>query len=155
MQINQDWLELIKLFIKNKVQFVVVGGHAVSVYGFPRYTEDLDLFIESSTENACKILATLKEFFGKDMGFSEEQFIAPEKITMIGSPPFRIDIITSIAGITFKEVDLNKSYFSFGGINTPFIGIDDLLRNKKDAGRPKDLGDREELLKRKKYSKNK
>ena len=82
IQFSTDWEELLSLFLKHEVKFVIVGGHAVAAYGAPRYTEDLDIFIERSELNATKIISALRDFFSSDVGLTSEQFILPNKVTI-------------------------------------------------------------------------
>jgi predicted nucleotidyltransferase len=145
MEIYKDWIELVSILLDHGVRFLIIGGHAVSAHGYPRSTEDLDLFIEMSADNADRILASLNVFFGADLGFERETFVLPDKVQMIGEVPYRVDILTTIAGVQFEEAYSRRRTLPFGSVSAPYIGIDELIKNKKAAGRPKDLGDAGEL----------
>ena len=146
VEIHQDWIDLLAAMLQKQVRFLIVGGHAVSVHGHPRYTEDLDIFVEMSESNADRILQALESFFGADVGFKKESFTKPDKVVMIGEIPHRVDLLTTIAGVSFEEAYPRRKDLPFDKISVPFIGIEDLLKNKKAAGRPKDLGDFGELM---------
>lgn len=92
----------------------------------------------------------MTEFLGDNESFAIDNFSKPDKVTMLGVPPFRIDILTTIAGVSFESTFSNHEVFTFGGLQLPFIGYEDLISNKKAAGRPKDLGDIAELAQRRK-----
>jgi len=141
IQINDDWSSLLRLFLKSHVEFLVVGGIAVSAYGYSRYTKDLDLWVRPSPSNAEKIIKALGEFFESDIGFREEQFSEPGLLTKIGKEPFRVDIITSISGVDFESAIANHSLFQLGVKDVPFIGLKDLITAKEQSGRPQDLAD--------------
>jgi hypothetical protein len=134
--------------------FVVVGAHAMAVHGVPRATGDLDIWVRPDRENAPKVLRALVEFGAplKAMNVQEEDLTKPGTVYQIGLPPRRIDIITEIDGVDFEEAWQSKVISQVAGLAVPFLGWDVLLRNKKAAGRPKDLADLE-LLKKKKPQK--
>ena len=140
-----DWIEFIEAMLYEQVRFMVIGGHAVSAHGHPRYTEDLDLFVEMSDDNAERILRSLERFFGANIGFKKDDFTTPDKVVMIGEVPYRVDLLTTIAGVSFEDAYAQRKNLPFGKITAPFICVEDLLKNKKAAGRPKDLGDVGEL----------
>ena len=141
IQFSTDWEELLSLFLKHEVKFVIVGGHAVAAYGAPRYTEDLDIFIERSELNATKIISSLRDFFSSDVGLTSEQFTLPNKVTMLGNKPFRVDILTSIDGVEFLNVFTEAESYRMGGNLVNVISKKHLILNKKKSGREKDLLD--------------
>lgn len=145
-ELYSDWIEFVEAMLHEQVRFMIIDGHAVSAHGHPRYTEDLDLFVEMSDDNADRILRALVRFFGTNVGFKKEDFITPDKVVMIGEVPYRVDLLTTIAGVSFEDAFPQRKNLPFGGITAPFIGVDDLLTNKKAAGRPKDIGDVGELM---------
>ena len=145
-EIHRDWIDLLTAMLQEQVRFLIVGGHAVSVHGHPRYTEDLPIFGEISEINANRILKALESFFGADVGFKKESFSKPDKVVMIGEVPYRVDLLTTIAGVSFEEAYPRRKELPFDKITVPFIGVEDLLKNKKATGRPKDLGDFGELM---------
>ncbi|MFL6261896.1 MAG: hypothetical protein ACJ76Y_19535 [Thermoanaerobaculia bacterium] len=135
--------------------FIVVGAHAMAVHGVPRATGDLDIWVRPDPENAQKVLRALVEFGAplETTGLQVEDLTKPDTVYQIGLPPRRIDIITDIDGVDFEEAWQSKVVSQVVGLAVPFLGWDVLLRNKKAAGRPKDLADLK-LLKKKKPRKS-
>ena len=144
--LNKHFREFIGLLEKHGVRYLVVGGYAVGYHGFPRYTGDLDIFIGISEENSKRIMEVFSEFGFSDLGISEEDFLEEEIVVEIGREPLKIQVLTGIDGVTFGECLERKVFFDAGdGLKVPFIGFEDLLRNKKASPRAKDQIDLEEL----------
>jgi hypothetical protein len=144
--LNKHFREFIELLEKNGVSYLVVGGYAVGYHGFPRYTGDLDIFIGISEENSKKIMEVFSEFGFRDLGISEKDFLEEEIVVEIGREPLKIQVLTGIDGVTFRECLERKVYLDAGkGLKVPFIGFEDLLKNKKASPRAKDKIDFEEL----------
>jgi len=144
--LNKHFREFIELLEKHGVSYLVVGGYAVGYHGFPRYTGDLDIFIGISEENSHKIMEVFSEFGFSDLGLSEKDFLEEEIVVEIGREPLKIQVLTGIDGVTFGECLESKVLFDAGkGLKVPFIGFDDLLRNKQASPRAKDKIDFEEL----------
>jgi len=139
--LTQDWREFLSLAISHRLKFVVVGGHAVSIHGRPRMTEDLDVFVEASSVNARRLRKVLVDFGFGDAAPDEALLATPGKVFMIGVPPFRIDILTNISGVTFEEAWSARVRVATEAGRLPFLSRDLLVRNKKASGRPKDLAD--------------
>ncbi|MCU0389493.1 MAG: nucleotidyltransferase [Thermoflexibacter sp.] len=150
MVLNEDFKEFIKLLNDNGVKYLIVGGYAVALHGYPRYTKDLDFWIWIDRENAEKTVKSLKEFGFASLGLTAEDFLDPENIVQLGYPPNRIDLITDLTGLTFEDSYRNRKEVDFEGIKINFISVDDLITNKKKAGRLQDLADAEKLEKGKK-----
>ena len=119
----------------------------MGVYGYPRYTGDIDFWVESTEENAINLVKVFEGFGLKSFGLTIDDFIKPEQIIQIGHPPFRIDVLTSIDGVNFEEAYPNRKIVRIDDIPVNFIGLDDLKKNKKASGRGKDLNDLENLEK--------
>lgn len=151
-ELNSDFRDLLLGFADAGVHFVVVGAHAVGYHGLPRATQDLDVFIRPSRDNAARVYAALAEFGAplESVGVSPEDFEAPGTVYQIGVPPRRIDILTEISGVTFDEAFENHGTLDFEGRAICYIGRDALIRNKKASGRPKDLMDVERLRRQRK-----
>lgn len=143
--LNKHFREFIELLEKNKVRYLIVGGYAVGLHGFPRYTGDLDVFIAISEENARSILQGFKDFGFTDLGLTEKDFLDEEIVIEIGREPLKIQVLTGIDGVTFEECWLEKKEVILSGKTIPFIGIESLLKNKAASGRAKDKIDLEEL----------
>lgn len=145
MEPEEEFKEFAKLLMSHGVKFMVIGGYAVIAYGHPRYTGDIDFFIEKSPENAKRMLAAITEFFGPQPALSIESFLDDERMSQLGVPPYRIDILVGIRGVTFSEAYPRHQLHMLAGAEVPFISYEDLIKSKKAAGRYKDLGDIEAL----------
>jgi hypothetical protein len=120
---------------------VLVGGHAVAGHGEPRLTEDLDIFVDVSVVNAKRLRRVLLDFGFGEHAPSIEELAQPGKIWMLGRKPWRIDLLTEIDGVTFRDVWRSHVAVDFGSSPLPVIGLGELIKNKRAAGRPKDLAD--------------
>ena|SRR5215204_4094678 len=142
---SQDFREFIELLIKNKAEYLIVGGYAVGIHGHPRYTGDLDIWLNPTSENAEKILSSVNEFGFASFKLSKEDFTKPGNVIQLGYPPLRIDLLTEIDGVTFTECFENRKEVIIESIKVNFIGYSDLLKNKKESGRPRDIDDIDHL----------
>jgi hypothetical protein len=145
VQLDPDFRDFVELFVANDVRFLIVGGYAVAAHGLPRYTGDLDAWVWVSSENASRVLRSLESFGFSGLGLAEDDFSQPDRVVQLGYPPYRIDILTSIEGVEFDEAWTRRIVLDLDGVFVPFIGRDDLLTNKRVAGRPQDLADVERL----------
>ncbi len=142
---DADFLDLLTSLCAADARFLVVGAYAVGVHGRPRATKDLDVWIEASPDNARRVLKALRDF-GAPLGdLTESDFEAPGTGFKMGEPPSRIDILTKIEGVRFEDAWPRRVETSFGSVRCGVIGRDDLLTNKRAAGRPQDLADVEAL----------
>ncbi|MBE2217265.1 MAG: hypothetical protein IAE90_03615 [Ignavibacteria bacterium] len=142
MERYQDFKEFLKLLKEKKVKYLIVGGQAVNYYSRGKLTEDLDIWIKPTPENAENIFVVLESFGTGNLDVSASDFIEQDKVVQLGYPPMRIDIMTSIEGLDFDGAYSNKSMGNIFGLkNQPYISFDDLLKNKKKTGRPKDKFD--------------
>ena len=146
-QLNQDFLAFIGLLEEERVDYLVVGGYAVGLHGFPRYTGDMDFFVAISEENAAKILRVFEKFGFGGIGLTADDFLQADFVVEIGREPRKIQILTGIDGVHFHECFGRKLNIEISGINVKFIGKEDLILNKAASGRPKDRIDLEELRK--------
>ncbi len=142
---SQDFREFIELLIKNKAEYLIVGGYAVGVHGHPRYTGDLDIWLNPIPENAEKILKSVNEFGFSSFKLTKEDFIKPGNVVQLGYPPLRIDLLTEIDGVTFENCFKNRKEVKIENLKVNFIGYNDLLKNKKETGRPRDIDDIDNL----------
>jgi hypothetical protein len=148
MPLNKDWREFLELFNSNGVEYLVVGAFAVAFHGYPRYTADLDLMVRPTAKNAERILRSLSQFGFGNIGIVAADFCTPNMVVQLGVQPNRIDLLTAISGVTFDEAWETRRTAELDGLTTHFIGRAELLRNKDQTGRAKDLGDAEELRRR-------
>jgi predicted nucleotidyltransferase len=143
--LNQDFKEFIESLNNHEVRYLVIGGYAVALHGYPRYTKDIDIWVEMSSENASKIMKALEEFGFGSLGINESDFTLPEHILQLGYPPNQIDILTTLHGVTFSSCYEVRKVEEIDGISVNFINLDDLKKNKKATGRNQDLADLENL----------
>jgi predicted nucleotidyltransferase len=146
-QLNQDFLEFIKLLEEEQVEYLVVGGYAVGIHGFPRYTGDIDFFVAVSDRNAAKLLRVFDAFGFGNIGLCSGDFLEPDFVVEIGREPRKIQVLTGIDGVAFDDCFARRVDVAVGGLTVKFIGKDDLIRNKTASARPKDRIDVEELEK--------
>jgi hypothetical protein len=149
LKTEKDFEELLKLFNKNKVRYCIVGAYAVAFYAEPRYTKDMDIFVEPDKDNARRIIKSLAEFGFKSLTLEEKDLIRKGKIIQLGYEPVRIDLITSIEGCSFKEVWKNRAIGTYGKQKVIFIGFNELIKNKKKTGRKQDNVDISILMSKK------
>jgi predicted nucleotidyltransferase len=145
--LNKDFKDMIEIFLRKQVRFLLVGGVSINLYGYARTTKDLDLFVEASKENADKILTSLAEFGAPMDDIFAEDFEKEGTVFQIGVDPIRIDIITKISGVEFQDAIKNRKILEIEGIKVPVISLSDLIKNKKASGRLQDLADVERLEK--------
>jgi hypothetical protein len=137
--IEKDYEEFLELLNKHKVKYCVVGSYALALYAPPRYTKDMDVFMEPSRGNAKRMVLALHEF-----GFTqlkEKDLMEPGSIIQLGYEPIRIDIITSIDGCSFGQIWKTRKTGKYGKAKTYYMGIKELIRNKKATGRKQDIAD--------------
>jgi hypothetical protein len=142
---SHDWVELIRGLNAADAKYLIVGAHAVGLYGTPRATGDLDIWIERSEANAKLVYRVLVDFGAPLTGLTEADLQSDDCVFMFGRPPVRIDILTDISGVSFEDAWPNREYVVFLEIPAAFIGRDDLIKNKRASGRTKDLADLEVL----------
>lgn len=147
---NSDFKDLLKLLADYEVKYLVVGGYAVMHYAEPRYTKDLDIWIEANPENGERIFKALKEFGAPLTGLTSKDFSEPGYFYKMGNPPVRVDILMSIEGLSFQECYLRKKLVTVDTISLSFIALDDLVKSKELAGRDVDILDASNLRKLKK-----
>ena len=141
MKLHQDIREFIALCLSRKVEFLLVGGYALAFHGAPRFTEDIDLMVLVSPENADRIHAVLNDFGFGEAGITRDDFLEPGQVIQLGRAPNRIDILTGISGVTWQEAWASRTPVNLDGLEIQVIGKAELVRNKQATGRPQDLAD--------------
>jgi predicted nucleotidyltransferase len=138
---SQNFKELLLVLNENRVEYLIVGGYAVMRYTEPRFTKDLDIWVGASAENAKQVYAALARFGApvRSDGVTEETFAVRDTIYQIGVAPIRVDILTSISGCEFPESWERRMPGMMFGVPIHFISLQDLIRNKRAAGRSSDL----------------
>ncbi len=145
MEVQSDFRELLALLNEHGVEYLVVGGYALAFHGAPRFTGDIDLLVCRSPENARRLLAALAAFGFSFPNLTAKDFQKPDWIVQLGVPPVRVDLLTSIAGVTWEEAEATKAPGTFGDVNVNYIGREQFIASKRAAARKKDLADIEAL----------
>jgi len=141
MALSKDWREFLELLNSRGVDYVIVGAHSLALHGRPRYTGDLDILVRPTSENARMLVHILNEFGFAESGFKAADFLEAELLIQLGRPPTRIDLLTSITGVSSEEAFATKVPAELVGIPVFVLGKDALIRNKRAVGRPQDLAD--------------
>lgn len=144
-QFPEDFSEFLRLLNAHRVEYLLVGGYAVGLHGYPRATIDLDIWVPSAPDNAQRLVSALRGFGFDVPTLNPGLFLAPESLVRFGIPPFRIGIMTSIDGVGYAACRVNAIIAHVGGVDVPVISLADLKTNKQAAGRHKDLADLEHL----------
>lgn len=150
IELEKDFLDFISLCNKHKVEYLVIGGYAVAIHGYPRYTKDIDVSIQVSVKNAGAMVEVMKEFGFGSLNLTSQDFIKEGGFIQLGYEPLRIDIVNDLNGVSFENAMKNKKVVEYEGVSINFIGYDDLIKNKQYAGRSQDLVDIEKLKERNK-----
>ena len=145
MDLPNDFKELLELFNKHRVEYLIVGGYALAFHGAPRLTGDIDLFVRPTSENAEWILAALDEFGFGSLNLSKDDFTTPGMVVQLGVPPVRIDIITRVSGVSWEKADAGKVPGHYADTPVFFISREDFITNKRATGRAKDAADIEAI----------
>jgi hypothetical protein len=148
MLVNQDFSDLFSALNAAEARYLVVGGYAFSYHAEPRYTKDLDIWVEPTESNADAVWRSLAAFGAPTAMISVADLCAPGMVFQIGVPPNRIDLVTSIDGVSFQECWNGRVQTVYAGVPIQLIGKAELIRNKTAAGRPQDLVDVERLTRR-------
>ena len=138
---NPDFRDLLRALSDAGARFLVVGAYAVSFHSEPRATGDLDLWTDPAPANAARVYQALIAFGAPVSELSEADLSTPDVVFQIGVAPRRIDIMTTITGVSFAEAWAARAEATYGDVGFPIIGIDALMKNKEALGRPKDLVD--------------
>jgi hypothetical protein len=145
MRLSNDLREFLELLNSRGVDYLIVGAHSLAFHGRPRYTGDIDVLVRPTNENSRKIVDLLRDFGFADSGFELSDFTEPERIIQLGRPPNRIDLLTSISGVTTGDAFASKTSAILDGIPVFVLAKDALIQNKRAVGRPQDLADLESL----------
>jgi hypothetical protein len=145
VELGKDFRELLEILNRRGVRYLAVGGFAVAVHGKPRYTKDLDLWVEISSDNASRIIAALEDFGFASLGLRAEDFLDPDTVVQLGYEPNRVAFLTKLSGVDFVEVYPMRQWTRIGDLEVPVIDRASLIANKRALGRPRDLDDAKEL----------
>jgi hypothetical protein len=141
MALSKDWREFLESLNSRGVDYVIVGAQSLAFHGRPRHTGDLDILVRPTPPNARLLLALLNQFGFEQSSFKETDFLEPEQIIQLGRAPSRIDLLTSITGVSTNEAFASRISAILDGIPVFILGKNALIRNKRAVGRPQDLAD--------------
>ena len=141
MALTQDFKEFTALLNDNEVRYLIVGGYAVAFHGHPRYTKDLDIWIDPEHENVGKLLQALDQFGFRSLESKPVDFSDPEDMVQLGLPPNRIDLFTGLKGVAFDSCFEVRSEILIDDVTAQVIDLTNLKKNKKATGKPQDLAD--------------
>ena len=145
MEIKKDYKEFLESFNVHEVEYIIVGAYVLAFLGVPRYTGDLDILVKPDKKNAQRIILALTQFGFSSNGLTETDFIYPDKVVQLGVPPIRIDILTSLTGVSWEEAFSGRIAGKYGDVPVYFLGREQFIANKHTLGRQKDLADIEAL----------
>ena len=145
MKLSRDFKEFVESLNANDVRYLVVGGYAVALHGYPRLTKDLDIWLWLDAENAFRIVQALADFGFSSLGLQVADFMVPDQIIQMGYPPNRIDLITTLPGVDFENCYETRVVIVIDQTPVDFIDLESLKRNKQASGRLQDLADLENL----------
>lgn len=145
MEVQTDFRDLLASFNAHKVDYIIVGAYALAFHGAPRYTGDIDIYVKPDPENAQRIMAALDEFGFGSVELSATDFEGPDKVIQLGVPPVRVDMVTSITGVSWDDAFSGRVEGKYGDVPVHYIGREHFILNKRALGRKKDLADLEAL----------
>lgn len=145
IQLPQDFKDFLKLLKSHEVRYLLIGGYAVIYHGFPRATGDMDVWVAVSPDNASKLVDVLKDFGFEVPDLSPNPFLEEGKVIRMGLPPIRLEILTSVSGVSFEECFNSRIVERIDDVEINIISLEFLKKNKKASGRYKDLNDLENL----------
>lgn len=145
MRLQRDLREFIELLNSESVEFAIVGGWALGFHGYPRYTQDLDILIRATPENTVRLEIAIQRFGFGSLGLAAHDFLASGQVIQLGQPPNRIDLLTSLTGLSPSEIWESIEPGELDGLPVFFLNRSALIKNKKATGRPRDRADVEEL----------
>ena len=145
MVLTQDFREFFQSLNDHNVRYLVIGGYAVAFHGHPRYTKDIDVWIEADKTNAQKLIDALRAFGFGSLGLEAEDFLDPDDVIQLGYPPNRIDLLTALKGVDFDTCYASKIVVEIQDTSVNFIDLENLKKNKRATGRLQDLADLEQL----------
>ena len=143
--LNKDFKEFVGLLDSTNVEYLLVGGYALAAHGHPRYTGDIDFWVNPTPENAARLMQALTAFGFGGLGLTRDDFMQPDAVVQLGYPPARIDLLTAIDGVSFDACYARRRRLRVDGVELSLIDVDDLRANKRASGRLKDLADLEAL----------
>ena len=145
MELSQDFREFFQSLNANGVRYLVVGGFAVALHGHPRYTKDIDVWIDCTAANSKRMVHAMADFGFDSLGLKAADFQESGQVIQLGIAPNRIDILMSLTGLNFRRCYPQRVTAEFDGVVVNFIDVESLKVNKRSTGRAQDQADVENL----------
>jgi hypothetical protein len=145
LKLNDHFREFLEFLHSENVEYLLVGGYALAYHGHPRFTQDIDIWVNPSSENAPRLVQALRKFGFSAATLAKESFDQPNQVFRFGKPPVQIDVMTSVAGPSFADCFSERETTTADGVSVNVISLKRLRENKQAAGRSKDLGDLDAL----------
>jgi len=145
MEIQQDYRDLLASLNAHGVEFIIVGAYALAYHGAPRLTGDLDILVDVSGENSVRVMDALREFGFESPDLAPEDFQQPDNVIQLGVPPLRVDILTTLTGVSWAEASSGKVAAAYGDVPVFYLGRKEFVANKRALGRKRDLADIEAI----------
>jgi predicted nucleotidyltransferase len=139
--LTPDFVAMLSALSGEGVEFILVGAHALAAHGFVRATQDIDILVRPTPENARRVFAALHTFKAPLFDLAEADLLNPDVIYQVGVEPNRIDLMNDISGVSWDEAWAGRTEIAIEGIRVPVLGLEEFVRNKRAAGRPKDRAD--------------
>lgn len=136
-----DFVAMLSALSAEQVEFMLVGAHALAAHGFVRATQDIDILVRPTPQNAARVFKALKSFQAPLFDLAETDLVDPDVIYQVGVEPNRIDIMNDISGVTWAEAWAGRTEITVEGLRVPVLGLEEFVRNKRASGRPKDRAD--------------
>ena len=141
--LHLDFREFVASLNASSVRYLVVGGYAVALHGHPHYTQDIDVWLDATPENAARVMDALDAFGFAPLGLTPADFLVADQVIQLGLPPNRIDLHTSLSGVDFADCYPTRVQVDIDGVPVDFIDLENLKRNKRAAARSQDIADLE------------
>jgi hypothetical protein len=145
LELQQDFRDLLALFNAHRVEYIVVGAYALAFHGAPRFTGDLDILVKPGVRNARRIVAALADFGFSSLELKINDFTKPGNVVQLGVAPVRVDLVTSLTGVAWKQAAAGSRPGDYGDLHLRYLGKKEFVRNKRAVGRKKDLADIEAI----------
>ncbi len=136
-----DFVAMLSALSAEGVEFMLVGAHALAAHGFVRATQDIDILVRPTPQNASRVFAALRTFKAPLFDLAEADLVDPDVVYQVGVEPNRIDLMNDISGVSWEEAWAGRTEITVEGIRVPVLGLEEFVRNKRASGRPKDRAD--------------
>jgi Nucleotidyltransferase of unknown function (DUF6036) len=145
INLTSDFRDFLRLLNEESVEYVLIGGYAVILHGYNRYTADMDVWVRPSAQNSERLVRALRKFGFSESTLADADFKRPGQVFTMGIPPTRIDVLTFASGVDFDECYRTRTVVDIDGLPVNLISLSLLRKNKTESGRLQDQADLERL----------